>query len=290
MKRIFCFCVAALMLLGLVACGQGSGNGEDQGASGGGVFMAGFGMVDITPKDAVPLGSYGDAASRISTGMYSYLEARAVVVKDENGDMLVFIVGDVSWCPGALGALIKSELSKELGIPETHIILSGTHTHASVETTLTEMPSVVAFNKRYVEGMKKAAHMAVEDLKPAQAYQGSIQTEGLNFVRRYFMDDGSFTGDGVRGTGTKVVSHETEADGELQLLKFVREGGKDILIANFQCHPHMEGKTTNISAQVVGTFRDAVEQDMGVHCLYWQGAAGNLNSASRISEENLPAP
>ena len=53
------------------------------------------------------------------------------MVQDENGDMLVFAVGDVSWCPSALGSKLKLELSKELDIPETHIILSGTHTHAS---------------------------------------------------------------------------------------------------------------------------------------------------------------
>ena len=286
--------LALTMVFALAACGRGNEGGSDKGGNegrtdagdGSGVFMAGFGMVDITPKDAVPLDSYGDAKDRISTGMYSYLEARSVVVKDENGDMLVFIVGDVSWCPSNLGGKIKTGLSKELGIPETHIILSGTHTHASVATGLTELPGVAAFNARYVDGMMEAARLAVADLKPAQAYQGSIQTEGLNFVRRYIMDDGSLIGDGARGTGTKIERHETEVDAELQLLKFVREGGKDILIANFQCHPHLEGKTTNVSAQVVGTFRDAVEADMGVHCFYWQGAAGNINSKSRISEEN----
>jgi len=287
MKRLLSLILSLLLAVSLVACGKSdSPAGDSASGKTESTFMAGFGMMDITPKDAVPLGSYGDAKDRISTGLYSYLEARAVVVQDENGDMLVFAVGDVSWCPSALGSKLKLELSKELDIPETHIILSGTHTHASVETSLTEMPSVVAFNQRYIDGMKKAVHMAIEDLKPAQAFEGSIQTEGLNFVRRYIMDDGSLIGDGARGTGTVIVRHETEVDSELQLLKFVREGGKDILIANFQCHPHMEGKTTNISAQVVGTFRDAVESEMDVHCLYWQGAAGNINSKSRIAEEN----
>ena len=287
MKKIMCLLLSIIMLLSLVACAGGSA-GSEAGATteAKGVFMAGFGKTDITPKDPVPMASYGDSKDRISTGMYSYLEARAVAVKDENGDMLIFIVGDLSWAPSNLGGKIRTAISAETGVPENHIILSGTHTHASVDTNLTEMPAVATYNQLYVDGMTKSALLAIEDLKPAQAYQGSTQTQGLNFVRRYIMDDGSLIGDGARGTGTVIERHETEVDGELQLLKFVREGGKDIMIANFQCHPHMEGKTTNISSQVVGTFRDAVEADMGVHCLYWQGASGNINSKSRIAEEN----
>ena len=139
--------------------------------------------------------------------------------------------------------------------------------------------------KREAEAMVKAAQLAMEDRKPAQVFIGSAETEGLNWVRRYFMDDGSLSGDNTTGTGTKLVSHESEADGQLQLMKFVRDGGKDILVANFQCHPHLEGKTTNLSAQVVGTFRDAAEKGRDLHCLYWQGASGNLNSSSYIEGE-----
>ena len=285
MKRILSVLLVLAMAFGLVACGAGSagGNGE-AGGKGDNVFMVGFGMQDITPKDSVPMASYGDL--RFSDGLYSYLEARAVAVKDANGDMLVFAVGDVSWCPSNLGSVIKKEMSAELGIPESHFILSGTHTHASVDTGNTEYPAVGEFNKRYIAGMEKAIRLAVEDLKPAEIYVGSVMTEGYNFVRRYIMDDGSLVGDNAYGTGTVIDHHETEADGEVGLMRFVREGGKDILISNFQAHPHLESKTSNISAQTVGAIRDAVEKNLDMHSLHWQGAAGNLNSASRISEEN----
>ena len=287
MKKAFSLLLVLVLILGLAACGSSAGTGgENSAAEPKNQFMAGFGMVDITPKDEVPLASYGDSKDRISDGKISNLEARAVVLQDENGDMLVFAVGDVSWCPSKLGETIRTELAAELNIPENNIILSGTHTHASVDTNLISMPSVTKFNLQYIEGMKNAIRQAIADLKPAQVYQGNTNAPGLNFVRRYIMDDGSLIGDGARGTGTVIERQETIVDDELQLLKFVREGGKDILIANFQCHPHMEGKSTNISAQVVGTFRDAVEKDMGIHCLYWQGAAGNINSKSRIANEN----
>ena len=303
MKKILAFIMVLCLALGLVACGSGSnenaGSTIAPAASDGttaastpagpvktGVFMAGFGKVDITPKDNVPLDSYGDAKDRISTGMLSYLEARSVVVQDAEGQLLIFLVGDVTWAPNALGATIRSDLSAELNIPIDNIVLSGTHTHSSVACGLTEMPSVVAFNERYINGMKKAALLAIDDLKPAEVYVGSVMTEGMNFVRRYIMDDGSLVGDNAYGTGTVIVRHETDADPELQLMKFVREGGKDILVSNFQAHPHLEGKSNNISAQTVGAIRDAVEANLDAHSLHWQGASGNLNTHSRIESEN----
>lgn len=251
-----------------------------------GAFMAGFGMEDISPTASVPLDSYGDARNRMSTGSYTKLEARCVAVKDGDGQLMLFLTGDVSWAPNALGKAVRTQLSQELGISQEHIIVSGTHTHASVATSLTDIPSVVSFNEGYIAGMKVAAREAIADLKPAEIYIGSVQTSGMNHVRRYIMDDGSLVGDNAYGTGSYIVRHETDADPELQLMKFVREGGKDILISQFQGHPHLEGKTKNYSSQTVGAIRDAVEKELGVHSLHWQGASGNLNTHSRISSEN----
>ena len=292
MKKILSLLLAVLMLVGLCACG-GSSNSGNSGNSGssttdgstGGVFMAGFGVADITPTDSVPLASYGDARDRMSTGMYSYLEARCVAIQDEDGQLMFFLTGDVSWAPKALGTLVRQNLAKQYGIEEDYIIVSGTHTHSSVETGLTDIPSVVKFNEKYVNGMIDAAAQAVADLKPAEVYLGSVMTEGMNYVRRYIMDDGSLDGDNAYGTGTTLVSHESDADPELQIMKFVRQGGKDIVITNFQAHPHLEGKTTNISAQTVGAIRDAVEDTLDVYCLHWQGAAGNINTHGRLEGE-----
>ena len=288
MKRVFAMLLSLCLLVSLAACG-----GADQGAAAdtttaatAQVFMAGFGKTIFTPEESVPMAGYGNSKERMSTGKLSELEARAVAVTDENGDSLLFIVGDLSWAPSGLGASVRSSIENKLGVPADHVILSGTHSHGTVDSSMIDMPVIQRFNVKYVEAMVEAAKKALEDRKPAQVFIGTAQTEGLNFVRRYFMDDGSLSGDNTPGTGTTLVSHESEADGQMQMMKFVREGGKDILIANFQCHPHMEGKTTNLSAQVVGTFRDAVEKDMDIHCLYWQGASGNLNSASYISSEN----
>lgn len=249
-------------------------------------FMVGFGMKIFTPEDSVPMASYGDDLRRFSEGKFSELEARAIAVTDENDDTLIFITGDLSWCPSYLGGIIKANLVTALGIREDHIILSGLHTHASVATRHDHLPEVFKFNEQYVTAMTRAAKEAMADRKPAEIYVGSAITERMNFVRRYIMDDGSFCGDNAYGTGTIVVAHESQADPELQLMRIVRDGGKDIIVANFQGHPHLEGKTKMLSYQLGGFLRAELERRLDVHALYWNGGAGNINSASRIKQEN----
>ena len=227
----------------------------------------------------------GYSDGRISEGMVSYLYTQVVAVQDENEELLLFIVADLSFIREKFGTQTLNLLEKELGISKDRIIFSGTHTHASVEVAKTSSPEVVRYNETAAKQILKAAQQAIDDLKPAQVYVGSAITENLNFVRRYWMDDGSLTTDNYAGTGTKVVSHESEADPEVVMMKFVREGGKDILITNFQAHPHLETKTANLSSQTVGGLRDVLEKELDVHCLHWQGFAGNLNSRSRISDE-----
>jgi len=249
------------------------------------VFLAGFGMTDITPLDSVPMASYGDDMRRFSEGQFTPLEARAIALTDENGDSLILATGDLSWCPSYLGSQIKEILEKDLGIPQDHIILSGTHTHASVSTGLKEVPSVAAYHPRYVNGMVEAVKLAMADRKPAEVYVGSAISERMNFVRRYIMDDGSLCGDNAYGTGTVLNGHETAADPELQMMRIARTDAKDILVVNFQAHPHLEGKTKMLSYQTVGAFRAQADERFGVHCLYWNGAAGNMNTGSRIKKE-----
>ena len=287
MKKLFALLMTFALVISLCACASGTGAQDTEAATEATAasFMAGFGMTNITPTDAVNMAGYGDHDTRLSDGYVSYLETRVVAIMDENGDKMLFIVTDISFAYDAVGKQTIAKISKKLDIPEDHIVLCGTHTHNSVATWVTSNSGTVQFNNKYVEGCLKAAEAAVEDLKPAEVCVGSAMTENLNFVRRYFMDDGSLAGDGTYGTGTTIVAHETEADREVQMVKFVREGGKDILITQFQAHPHLEGKLTSLSADTIGGIRNSIEKSLDVHSLHFQGAAGNLNSSSRIEGE-----
>ena len=289
MKKAISFLLLFALMLGLCACGSDAEGGQaategTQATAPKAAFSAGFGYANITPKqEGLPMAGYSDG--RASEGYVTYLEARAVAVQDEAGEILLFVTADLSFIRPKFGRVVMDKMVKALGLPEDHIILSGTHTHGSVETESLSQPGVQEFKEMASNGMVEAAKLAIEDLKPAEVYVGTAVTEKMNYVRRYYMDDGSLTADNTAGTGTTIVAHETEADHDLGMLRFVREGGKDILITNFQAHPHLEGKSPSVSAETVGAMRDAFEVGLDVHSLHWQGAAGNLNSSGRMEGE-----
>ena len=85
------------------------------------------------------------------------------------------------------------------------------------------------------------------------------------------------------------VRHETEADSEMQIVRFKREKGKDIILCNWQCHPCSPGigteTGTKVSSDFVGVLRKNATKELNCHFAYFQGAAGNLVSSSKIKGE-----
>ena len=145
-----------------------------------------------------------------------------------------------------------------------------------------------------MEGIEKAIRLAVEDLKPSELYVNTVTTEALSFVRHYVANDenGTIVGDNYNdavGKAYGYAGHESESDKEMRLVKFVREDGDDIILVNFQAHPHMgtSSASTDVHSDWPGVMRDAVTEKLGAQCIYFSGAGGNLNSTSRISEENV---
>jgi hypothetical protein len=141
----------------------------------------------------------------------------------------------------------------------------------------------------------EAVQQALEDQAPAKMLIGTTETEALNFVRRYYANDGKNTlvGDNYNheiGVQCGYIGHETEADNEMRLIKFERgEDKKPIIMVNFQAHPHMgsAGNDTNQHADWPGVMREALEKELGCYAMYFSGASANINSTSRISEENV---
>jgi hypothetical protein len=103
------------------------------------------------------------------------------------------------------------------------------------------------------------------------------------------MSDGSVVTDNHgTTTGKTIQSHTTETDEEMRILQFKREGGKDVIMANWQSHPHITGGSTktSLSADIIGAFRTNMENDLDCLFAYYQGGGGNINPTSRVAEEN----
>ena len=282
MKRILGLCMMIIMLICLTACGTTEDKNKDNNEAMAG-FKVGFGKADITPYDPVHLGSYGNTKGRLSQGYKEPLYSTAVVMTDEEDNSVIFIVTDLSWGFYVQTEQVRQKISQEYGISGEYVMLGGTHNHSAPAYDF-KSPEVEAYMEYWMTAVMESVHKAMEDRKPAEMQIGRTETENLTFVRRYWLEDGTLLTDNTSST-KKIVSHETDADEEIQMVRFKREGAKDIYITNWQSHCAKEGDTLNATSDFVGVIREQMETELNCHCIYFQGAAGNLNPMSRIEGE-----
>ena len=251
----------------------------------------GFGRTDITPNEPVPLAGYGNALDRISQEIDYRLFATCLAFTDgENEPVLVYHT-DLCGPPYVLfKTWLLPPIAEATGVKADRILVSCTHNHSGPALDEAEGDERIRrYQPLLIERMIEAARSALADLSPAALETGAIQTKGLNHVRRYVLEDGTFAGDNYGHFDlSPIAGHESEADRELQLIKIRRDGKKDIILANFQMHPHRNGgsKKYIMSADIVGAFREEMEKD-GVLFAYFTGGSGNVNGHSRIPEENI---
>ena len=253
-------------------------------------MKAGFARTDITPPYAVPLAGYGNPFSRISKVVLDPLLATCVAVSDGDTAALFFHL-DLCGFPNASVTFCKETLEEKLGIPQDQMTFTATHNHSApdlscgaecIKTYIAEIlhPRLIAL-----------AVDALDDLDDATLSIGSGKAEGLNFVRRYLLSDGSYGGDNFGDfVNNTILAHETEADPTMQLVCWNRANKKDIVMVNWQSHPHRTGGSAayDLSSDLIHHFRMAAEEAHNIHFAYYQGCAGNINSHSRVEEENTP--
>lgn len=293
-KKLFAIIMATCLLLSLCACGGNQGAGTEQNTGSSlekGQILAGYARANITPKESVPMGSYGNSLQHMSEGFKDPLYITCLYLTDKDGNSTAVIAMDIGNCGGSFILSIREEAAKQLGLPIENVVLTASHTHEAPDPTA-QHPATTRWQQEFRKALKNALDQAVADQAPAELEINSAMTERLTFVRRYVLEGGIYVGyeSDILESGLAVIGHETEADGEIQMLKFNRgEDKTDILVANFQAHPHLGGGSSNrqISSDFVGSFRDKVKESLGYDVVYITGAAGNLNAYSYITSEQL---
>ena len=251
-------------------------------------LLLGYGRAEITPENPVPLGGYGNPAVRVSERVRDPLYATCLAFTDGAGNTALIFSTDALNALMKITMPIRKELSAKYGMPISHIIIGATHSHSTPDMYSEHDPSIVAQIQRYREGIFAAAEQAMADRKPAEVWVGSTQTERMNFIRHYRMADGSYAGSNFGNWSSGIVGHVSEPDARLQIVKFVREGGEDVLLMNWQAHPCFTGGLTEkqISADYIGDVRKYLEEKTGAKFVFFQGAAGNHGGKSIRNSEN----
>ena len=280
MKKLLCLALAVLTVLSLCACG---GGGKEE-AKTGGTFRVGYARVDMTPNIPMPLGGYGQSSKRMHTEVEEPLYTTCVAITDENDETLLLFSMDVINSTKAV--LHRSEVERQTGVPQDHMLMAATHTHSAPDQNNNKSGAFIALLQA---ALVESAKGAMEDRSEAEIYVGRTETENLNFIRHYLMNDGSYSGNNFGSSKSGFVDHAAPNDPELQVIKFTRaaEDKKDIIMVNWQAHPCKTGgiDKTVLSADFIGSTRRYVELQTKQHFIYFTGAAGNHNAKTELPGE-----
>jgi len=307
MKKIVTMLLCIAIMLSIFAGCQTGGSNQDTQAptqtpteAPEVAIQVGYGRVAISPDFEMPLRGYGDASTRYSTNgtdSDAPIYTTCIAFRDEDGNTVLLYHNDTIGCPANPYDSIREAVSAATGVPFDHIMTSGTHTHHSVELTLYGLPEVKQYTELLKNWMIEAAQAAIADLKPAKMHTAKTpELENLNFIRHYVMKDGSVAGDNFGNKASGYSHHVSDADSVMQLVKFTREGGKDVVLVNWQSHPHRnadaipEKKETyynTLSSNIVGIMRNELESQLDCHFAYFTGASGNVNPVGKLRLENV---
>lgn len=192
-------------------------------------------------------------------------------------------------------SVLKNEL-KDL-IDTDKIFFNATHDHSGPNASSPNGPNVkLWYETIFDDAFMMATKKAILDLAPSKLYTGKAQSDpGTNFVRRYVRDNtdgkGEFTGIHNIVPSTNIIGYETEADKELRTMRFIREGKKDIVYANWQGHAaHGAVYRYQFTADFIHWMREGVEAEMDVHFMYANGASGNLNFTAKLNDTPFTSP
>jgi len=294
MKKIFCLLMCLIMVCGIfTGCNsQGSGS-ESTAGEAAHKLLVGYSRADITPQKSVPLGGLsnsvvgGSTSDRFLTDVKNPLYATCIAISDETGNTILLYHLDLllSYATKLMSA--KMSIARALNINGNQIMITSTHNHSGPDLYSSE-PVMAEYIDYLGDQMLEAAKAAMADRKAAKMHTASGNIVNMNFVRHYLLSDGSYAGDNFgKWAGKTIVGHAVDVDNEMQLVKFTREGGKDVLLMNWQAHPTGHSGDNRYSVlSHVDEVRKEVEASLNCHFAYFLGASGNINSTSRIPEEN----
>ncbi len=249
-------------------------------------LRVGYGRVAMDIPKGVGLGGFGNTDARLSENIMDDLCLTCVAISDGEETLLFYSV-DLLGVSRKNHRIVSEWVEENLSIPRKNIFITATHNH-SAPNVRDGAKSVESFLPTFYEGMQKAAKDAVDSLKTAEMYVGSIDTHQMNYVRRYYRADGTFSGVAyVTPSNAPIAMHETRVDPTLQVIRFRRAGAKDVVMVNFPCHVTTTSglKRTDVSADWVGGFRDAAEKKLDILFAFYQGAAGNVVPNSSVKGE-----
>jgi hypothetical protein len=238
-------------------------------------LRAGVGRADITPPVGIPAGGWGNQLHEISEGNDLELWATVLVVEGDDGAGAAIVDLDLCILDDAQSARARAIVAAAAGLPVECVAVGTTHNH-SVPVTLELGGAWIRRNRELVapyvdsvfDAIGRAAAAASTSAVPVRVGAATGRSP-LAVNRRMTTPDGGVT----VGLEPEGVSDPT--------LTVVRLDGDDdrpvATIVHYACHPIILGAdNTFVTPEYPGIVKRVVEAAVGGHCLFVQGACGDV--------------
>jgi hypothetical protein len=257
-------------------------------------FRAGAATSNITPKLGTSIN--GGMRDGRAQHIHDELHARCLVL-DDGKTRLAIVVCDSCMLPREVTDEARRYVHAETGLPESHILISATHSHSCGTCAPVfqsepdpEYPRFVA--RRIADGIRRA----VNNLAPARIGWGVGSEAGEVFNRRWKMKPGTippnpFGGmDQVKmnpGVGSPdLLEPAGPTDPELPVLSLQSPEGRPVaLLASYSLHYVGGVGPGHVSADYFGMFADRLQELLGADRqeppfvgMMSNGASGDINN------------
>lgn len=263
-------------------------------------FQVGAGKTNITP----PLNqTRRSGADGLATDISSELHARALVFDDGQCRSAILVL-DVTEFPGSVTQEIRSRVHQWTGIPETHVMVCATHTHAAPLLMASEDQvhpgELTQDTQAYLNVLCRQAAGAVQlaalNLKPATAKIGKAAVPGIGRPARVYLKDGSIVSlgstAGIKDIPPELIEGESPYDDTLHLVVFFDLDGRPLTaLGNFGCHNNIALSTTTINSDFFGWAMSRIENDYGGRFVMaiQAGPEGDVQPLARIEHRTWDA-
>ena len=253
-----------------------------------GRLWAGYAETVITPP--LGLGIPGYYLPRPATGIVTDLYLRAIAFSDGEKRALFFSCDCISTRNKGYQDLIEM-IAKRTGVDLDSIYIACNHSHTSFRLSAPDQvddPEFSIYLRQLFFTFCDLAETALEDLKPAKIKAALGEAKGVGYIRRYRMKDGTVKTNPPLGS-PDIERFESEHDDSLQLIRIIREGGKEILMVNFGTHADVIGGSrycSDYSGFMVENLKGAFLGE--VEAVFFNGAEGDSNHRSSFFPSDSP--
>ena len=286
MKKLIAIILTLCLAAGfMAACEKAPGSASGAKFD---TFVVGYAKADVSPDPAGHIGIVGsnDVATRRANSLKEPFWLNCICFTDTDGTTVMVMAGDFAYSNNYLVKAIREGIAEKTGIPAENIQYNVSHNHTGPDQGSTADGACKEYVDMFIDKAIAAGVAAMENRKPAKMYIGIDRPENLNFQRHYIHTDGTIAGSVAECRVSELLTQMEKADNLMQVVKFVREGERDVLMVNWQAHPFQISERDVLSPGSPGVMRRVLLDTYGVESIYIMGGAGDLVSKSYIGSQN----